>query len=108
METKAIESFLFSVHIILLCVKIWAVWIIAGSLKLSKSVDAKKYLMVLNPSTVFFVIVTFAFVLLQIWFIYCFFVPLDLYYYEYAAVLDQIILTILIVNHLTKEDKKHG
>ena len=99
METEAIVSFLFTLHIALLGVKLIAVG--AMFYLVNKHDATMKYLM---PLLVF----SFILLLSQAWFIYCFFTDIDLYYYEYLAVLDEIVFTLIGVHYIIKEAKRHG
>lgn len=88
MTDAIISSALLASHFILFSVKLWAVII---SIE-----NRKKYALVGIVATLY--------LLIQVWFIYCFFLDIDLYYYEIVSIIDQCVLTILLIFYLTKEE----
>jgi len=104
MEIEHITSFLFAVHLALLCVKIWSTFIIFGWFTAVKSPNGAKYMLVYKAS--YFILFLFSALMLamEIYFLYSFFIELDLYFYEYTAVLDEIIFTIIAISYLKKEE----
>jgi len=82
-----ISSALLTTHFVLFAVKLWAVILLMENFK--------KYTAMAILST--------SYLIIQVWFIYCFFLDIDLYYYEIVSILDQCVLTIWLVFYLTKE-----
>jgi len=105
MNIEHIISFLFAVHIALLIVKIWSTFVIFGWFNTAKSLDHKRYLLDYELSYLALFIFSASILAYEIYFLYCFFMGLDLYFYEYMSVLDQIIFTIIAISYLKKEEK---
>lgn len=84
-----ISSMLLTMHLVLFGVKLWAVMALIESMKKYK----------------FIILVSIIYLAIQTWFLYCFFLDIDLYYYEIISILDQCIFTIGLIFYLTKEVK---
>jgi len=82
-----IQSALIATHFVLFSVKLWAVVLLMENFK--------KYTAMAILST--------SYLIIQVWFICCFFLDIDLYYYEIVSILDQCVLTIWLVFYLIKE-----
>ena len=104
---ETINSWLFTFHTVLLGVKIWALFYITSLFILVRSQN-QSYMIVFTTYTFFLFILSILMVGLEAWFMYSFFDAIDLYYYEYASILDQIIFTIVAVNYLIKEGNQYG
>lgn len=100
--------FLFSLHVSLLSVKIWALHKLFKMLILVEAPITEKYMLVFKPFELTLVLFSFSIVLVEIYFIFTFFIDLKLYYYEYMSVVDQIFFTILTINYIKKETIKNG
>jgi len=105
MNVEHITSFLFAVHIALLVVKIWSTFIIFGWFTTAKSSNNKSYMLVYELSYLALFIFSVLMLAMEIHFLYAFFIDLDLYLYEYIAVTDQALYTILAIAYLKKEGK---
>lgn len=97
MELEQITSFLFTVHMILLCIKIWSTFIIFGWLTAKNKKRKRIYLSILF-------LFSSLMLSMELYFMYAFFIDLDLYFYEYVAVLDEVIFTIIAITYLKKEE----
>ena len=78
---------LLSMHLFLFAIKLWAVIILIENFR--------KYKFLIGIFTIY--------LLVQVRFVYCFFLDIDLYYYEILSVSDQCVLTVLLVFYLIKE-----
>lgn len=90
MTDSVIGLLLLASHLMLFAVKLWAVIV------LLENFNKYKFLSIL----------TSVYLLIQVWFTYCFFLDIDLYYYEIVSIVDQIALTVIVVLYLTKEECK--
>lgn len=90
MTDSVIGLLLLASHLMLFAVKLWATVILLENFN--------KYR--------FMTIITTFYLLIQTWFTYCFFMDIDLYYYEVISILDQTTLTVMLVLYLTKEECK--
>lgn len=107
MEAEYINSSLFTLHVILLGVKVFAVYIIYNWFKVSKSLNKDKYLFVYIPMQIFLFLFGCLFIVSEIYFILNFYKDIDLYYYEYLAILDEIIFTLIGITYFSKR-KENG
>ena len=82
-----ISYILLFMHLFLFAIKLWAVVLLIENFRKYK----------------FLIAIFIAYLLIQIRFVYCFFLDIDLYYYEIASVLDQCMLTVLLIIYLIKE-----
>ena len=104
MEIDHITSFLFAIHIALLFIKIWSTFVIFGWFNTAKSLNNKRYL--LDYKLLYLALFIFSCLMMgmEIYFLYAFFIDIDLYFYEYVAVMDEIIFTIIAITYLKKEE----
>jgi len=103
MNSLQIDSLNFSIHIILLGVKIWSCYYILGSMKNIKSNTG--YMFTYKIIHVLLFLFTVVYTVYEIYFIYTFFIPTPIYQYEYIAMIDQIIFTLISIKYLIKEKK---
>ena len=108
MNIEHIISFLFAVHIGLLFVKIWSTFIIFGWFTSVKGLNDGKYMLVYKISYAALLLFSALMLGLEIYFLYAFFLQIDLYFYEYIAVLDEIIFTIIAIKYLKREENQNG
>lgn len=88
MTDGTIGIMLLASHLMLFAVKLWAVIVLLENFNKHKFIS----------------ILTSVYLLIQVWFTYCFFLNIDLYYYEILSIVDQIALTVSVVLYLTKEE----
>lgn len=101
MSIDQINAGLFSVHVALLGAYIYACIFLMRDFTITKTKNGKKLMVVFsNLSLILFIMVC---LFLEIYFIYSFFAPIDLYFYEYINIIQQIIFIYLFTNLLRKE-----
>ena len=105
MPEKTIISFLFAFHFLLFIVKIWAVSFLVSLFVFTQS-QSHRLMIVFRYSTALLLIFSLLVTGLEAWYLYSFFVPEDLYFYEYVAILDQVIFTYIAISYLIKEGKQ--
>lgn len=103
MWNQEIIAGLFAIHFVLLIVKIWAIWISFSLIMFIKS-NSQSFMLVFKFFNMLIFIFSILMAIAEFWFLYSFFVNVDLYYYEYMGILDEIIFTIAGINYLVKED----
>ncbi len=101
-------SFLFTFHIVLLTVKMWALYSFARLLVFVEAPSTKTYMIVFKPFEVSILLLSLIMVVFETYFMFSFFVDVELYFYEYASVLDQAFFTVLVVRYLKQEGQSHG
>ncbi len=101
MNEIQIDSFNFAIHIILLSVKIWLCYVVYSLIKIEKA--NKNTLLVYKLWQVLLLSFTIIYTAYEIYFIYTFFIPTPIWQYEYMAMMDQIIFSIIAVKYFTKE-----
>lgn len=82
-----ITSVLFTAHIILYGVKMWAIYELIQRYELHRAL----------------LVWCFAYFVFEAWFLYNFYIDIDLYLYEIYSIADQIIFTIMMIYYLIKE-----
>ena len=102
MSADQINSLLFSVHIGLFGAYIYTLTFLFRYLALSKTGNGKKRMLVFSNLTLIIFIATCA--IFELYFLYAFYVDIDLYIYEYINILQQIIFIYLFVNLKRKEE----
>lgn len=108
MNLEQIDALSFTIHIILLGVKMWATWVILGWFMFTRSTITSKIMIQYTPLHVALLTFSVAMVVYEIYFIYSFFEDLILPYYEYLAMMDEIVFTLIAINYLMKEGHKNG
>ena len=91
--------FLFTFHIVLLTVKLWALYSFTRLLIFVEAPTTKKYMIVFKPFEITIVLLSLLMV------IFSFFEDVELYFYEYISIFDQIIFTVLAVLYLKQEGR---
>lgn len=100
--------FLFTFHIILLAVKMWALYSFTRLLVFLEAPSTTKYMLVFKPFEIFIALLSLLIVSFELYFIFSFFTDVELYFYEYASVLDQAFFTTLVVLYIKQEGQSHG
>lgn len=108
MDLDFIISYLFAFHLALLLVKIWALYYITKLIILIESPNTEKYMLVFKPFEITLFTVSIITVISELSFLFYFFVDLDLYPYEYLAIIDQIFFTFLTVTYIKREVQNNG
>lgn len=103
-----IDAFLFTFHLVLLFVNIWALYIVLKLIILTESPNTEKYMLVFKPveMTIFFV--SLIMVIAELYFMINIFIDIKLYYYEYLAIFDEIFFKILAVSYIAREVSNYG
>lgn len=102
MSLEYINAFAFAFHLSLLFVKLWALYAVSTLFVFNKAPRANSYMVVVKRFEVAIFFFTLIITLSEMYFLYCFFLDLDVYFYEYLAVTDQIALTLLITHFIIK------
>lgn len=100
--------FLFTFHIILLVVKLWALYAFTRFLILVETPTTKKYMLVFKPFEVPLVLLGILMVIVESYFVFNFFEDVELYFYEYVSIFDQMFFTALVVIYLKREGRTDG
>ena len=100
--------FLFTFHIVLLFVKMWALYTFTRLLVLVEAPSTTKYMLVFKPFEMAIILLSLSIVVFELYFIFSFFVDVELYFYEYASILDQAFFTTLVVLYLKQEGRPRG
>ena len=101
MNILQIDAFSFALHIMLLGVKIWTCYILYGLLKFEKSLNSN--MAVYKVWQVILLTFSILYTVFEGYFVYTFFIPTPIWQYEYMAMTDQIIFTIVAIKYFTKE-----
>lgn len=88
--------FLFSFHIILFGAKVWFVWVMLSRFKITRSVDANLNMIIFSKRDALLIAFTAFIIMSEMWFIASFYTEVDLFAYNYLAILDQVILSTLL------------
>lgn len=97
MGIDQINSLLFAVHLLLLIVKLYVTGLFFSKFLLSKSTNGSKYMFVYSSFNATMFIFSFVVVLSELYFLANFYNDIDLYYYEYLAIFDQLLFTIICI-----------
>ena len=108
MDLEFIVSYLFAFHLALLFVKVWALYHITKLIILIESPNTEKYMLIFKPFEIALFTVSIIMVVSELSFLFYFFVDLDLYPYEYLAIVDQIFFTFLTITYIKREVKGNG
>lgn len=100
--------YLFTFHVALLIIKIWACYSIAKMIVFQQSPETERYMIVFKPFEISIILMSFFMMLFEIYFMINFFVDIELYLYEYMSIADQIFFTILAVLYIKKEVTING
>lgn len=103
MSDQEIHVSLFTLHTLLFGVKLWAVWFAFSKLAFAQS-NNKSFMVVFKAVNLALLLFCVAIATAEAWYLYSFFATIDLYYYEYISIVDQIVFTLIAVNYLIKED----
>lgn len=101
-------AILFSVHLMLFIVKVWAFIFLFKNIIITETPKTDRYMIIFKPIEILIILMTFFTVIFEIYFFINFFVDVKLYFYEYLAILDQVFLTILVIAYLKKEVNSNG
>jgi len=99
---------LFTIHTLLLSVKLWALYTIFNLLIFVEAPTTKNYMLVFKPFEVIIVLLSLLVAMFEIYFFINFFVDTELYFYEYVSVADQAFFTVLVVLYIKQEGRTHG
>ena len=108
MPLEYVNSFAFTFHILLLVVKLWALNALINRFVFNKSPSTESYMVVFERFEISIFFFTLIIVLSECYFLFCFFLDLDVYFYEYISVIDQITLTLLITHFIIKGGYTNG
>jgi hypothetical protein len=107
MEFELINSFLLVFHFLLFIGKAWAISFLLP-IYIYSSARSTRRMIVFRYAVCALLIFSVMMVFLELWYLYNFFLDIDLYYYEYFSVLDQIIFTGIGVLYFAKEGLNNG
>jgi len=100
-ETVYINLLNYSLHIILLIVKLVLIYGLIKKIGIHTS-SKNRTMIVYSPLVLLIALFTIIYTLSEVMFINVFDKGIDFYYYEFIAMIDQIILTSLVIANLTK------
>ncbi len=100
--------FLFTLHVAYWVVNVWAFYSFSKLLVLNEAPSTKKYMLVFKAYEMTIVILSFLMVIFESYFIFNFFVDVELYYYEYMLLVDVIVFKALVVKYVKKEGHSDG
>lgn len=98
--------FLFAFHLFLLSVKVWAFYIFAKLLIIEEAPNAKTFMVIFKAFDMVIVLSTLFVIMMEFYFVINFFSDVQLFFYEYIAIADQILFTCLVVIYLKRESIK--
>lgn len=101
MTSSFILSLLLLMHILLLLVKSYSVYFFISSMVITKAPNSSN-IFVFKYIEFFMMIFSLILMFSEIYFIYNFYINITLYLYEFLAILDEILFTILAVYYIKK------
>ena len=105
MQVDYINSLLFAFHVLLFMVKLYMTYKLWSLFKITGSDNRASYLMVYTPLLVFVFIFNFIILLSELNYIFTFYIVVDVYYYEYLAITDEIVFTLIALKLLLKREE---
>lgn len=100
MSDQSIDSILFTEHIILLGVLLWAIFSIGKQFVFSKSPKEYMFMIVFKAWHTGLLAFLTVLVFFEAWFVYSFYSPVDLFYYEYFSIAAEILfITMSILSY---------
>lgn len=108
MSPDFINAYAFALHLILLCIKLWALYTISTLFVFNIAPRANSYMVVVKRFEGVIFLFTLIITISELYFLYCFFLDIDVYFYEYLSVLDQAALTLLITHIIIKGGHTDG
>jgi len=103
MNVEQIDSLNFAIHIILLGSKLWLCYFLWNWFTVLQTPKKENYMIIYNTPITLLLIFSIGYVGYEVYFIGSFFLRVDLYLYEYYAMSDQIVMTLVSVKLMIKE-----
>lgn len=107
MTTEYIDMFNFALHLILFITKIYLVYKFTKQIGIITTPKNSK-MVVYSPLATSILLFCVIYLYCEAYFLYNFYEGIDLYFYEYVAILDQIIFTSLVLYYFIKGEKNNG
>ena len=101
-------AFMFSSHLVLFAVKLWALNYFIKMLIVTGTPNTEKYILIFKPVEFFMSIFTFIIVVFELYFLFSYFIDTELYFYQHLSILDQVFFTILSINYIKTEGKNYA
>lgn len=103
MDSEHIDLINAIIHGVLFLVKFAMMVVIIKMIK-SEATPNKKRILIYSPNVFILALFTGLYIYCEAYFLYNFYKGIDLYIYEFIAMIDQIYLTVLVLLNLNKGD----
>ncbi len=97
MEDQIQDSVIFSIHILLLTAKLILLFVIANKFVFTRSNDKKSFMLIGRPLQIILSVFTFSVLSAEAWILTNYYLIYSNFYYELLSMLDQLILTVLLI-----------
>jgi len=102
LSIEYINTINLTLHYAIMTSKLYLMYIVIMNISTIKTPNSDKLMSIYSPLSVFIILFTIVYIIAELNFIILFDKDLFLYYYEFMAMLDQIIFTILIAKNFKK------